>query len=187
MMPQQLAPTVADVNTVSSRILIAVDDSGHAARALRYVGTLLRDMRDAHVTLFHVLRPMPRELLEHGGSEDPRAEARLADNLKKEQEDWIKSESLVEYPILLKALKVFGRTGFPLDRVTLKFGHEDDITRDILRESRNGGFGTIVVSLHDSKRLKRFFGGRIADKLLSDATGFTLWGWNDIARKRGLG
>ncbi len=174
-MPQQLATTVAEGNTVFSRVLVAVDDSDHTTRALRYVGTLLRDAGDVHVTLFHVLRPMPRELLEHGGSEDPRVEARLAENMKKEQADWVKSESLVEYPILGKALEVLGETGFPLDRVMLKFGHEDDVARNILEEARNGGYGTIVVTRHGSNGLKRFLGGGITDKLLRDATGLTLW------------
>ena len=38
-------------------MLIAVDDSGHSAR-------VLRDARDLQVPLFHVLKPMPRELLD---------------------------------------------------------------------------------------------------------------------------
>ncbi len=58
-------------STPPPRILIAVDGSEHSARALHYVGMLLRDTCDVQVTLFHVLKPMPRELLEHGGSEDP--------------------------------------------------------------------------------------------------------------------
>jgi hypothetical protein len=80
MMPQQLATTVADGDPVSSRILVVVDESGHAVRALRYVGTLLCDTRDVHVTRFHILKPMPRGILEYG---DSKAEACLADNLKK--------------------------------------------------------------------------------------------------------
>ncbi len=175
MIPQRLATIDTDADTVSSRILVAINESDPAARALRYVGTLLRDTPNVYVTLFHVLRPMPRELLEHGGSEDPRVETRLADNLKKEQEDWIKAESFVEYPILVKALEVLGRTGFPLDRVTLKFGREDDIARNILNEARNGGYNTIVVTLRDSNGLRRLFGRGVTDKLLRDASGFTLW------------
>ena len=125
MIPQQRATTSTDERTGSLQVLVAVDDSVHAERALRYVGTLLRDTRDVQVTLFHVLKPMPRGLLEHGGSEDPGAEHRLACELRKQQEDWIESESLMEYPILENALEVLKRTGFPLDRVTLKFGYED--------------------------------------------------------------
>jgi hypothetical protein len=44
-------------------MLIAVDDSAHSARALRYVDTVLHDARDVQVPLFHVLKPMPRKLL----------------------------------------------------------------------------------------------------------------------------
>ena len=80
MVPHPLPTTIPRGNTSVSRILVAVDDSEHSGRALRYVGTLLRDTRDVRVTLFHVLKPMPRELLEHGGSEDPRVEVRLAES-----------------------------------------------------------------------------------------------------------
>ncbi|MCP9439766.1 MAG: universal stress protein [Nitrospira sp.] len=175
MVPPPLPTTILHGNTGVSRILVAVDDAEHSERALRYVGTLLRDARDVHVTLFHVLKPMPRELLEHGGSEDPQVEVRLAEELQRDQETWVRTETMIEYPILLKALEVFGKTGFPLDRVTLKFGHEDDIAHTILDEARNGGYETIVVNRHSSNGIKRFFGGGITDQLLRDATGFTLW------------
>lgn len=65
MMPQHLATPVPHGHSIRSRIAIAVDDSEYSPRALGYVGTLLRDARDVHVTLLHVLKPMPRELLEH--------------------------------------------------------------------------------------------------------------------------
>lgn len=162
-------------NTVVTRILVAVDDSEHSSRALRYVGTLLRDTREVYITLFHVLKPMPRELLEHGGSEDPMTEVRLAEELRKDQEDWVRTESMIEHPILAKALEVFGKTGFPLDRVTLKFGYEDNIAHNILDEARDGGYGTIVVSRHGTTGVKNALGGGITDHLLRDAAGFTLW------------
>ena len=175
MMPQLPPATIPRENTDLSRILVAVDGSEHSARALRYVGTLLRDTRDIQITLFHVLKPMPRGLLEHGGSEDPAEEIRLAKKLQEDQENWVRTESVFESPILVTALELFGKTGFPLDRVTLKFGHEDDIAHTILDEARTGGYGTIVMSRHASKAIKRFFGGSITDQLLREASGFTLW------------
>jgi len=172
----QLHPTtIHPGKALLSRILIAVDGSEHSARALDYVGTLLRDTRDVQVTLFHVLKPMPRELLEHGGSEDPAEEVRLAKKLQEDQENWVLTESRFEHPILLTAMELFGKTGFPLDRVTLKFGHEDDIAHTILDEARAGGYQTIVVSRHGSKKMKLFFGGGITDQLLRTASGYTLW------------
>ena len=175
MMPPALSTTTPRGNNRLSQILIAIDDSEHSARALRYVGTLLRDARDVQVTLFHVLKPMPRELLEHGGSEDPAEEIRLAEELCQDQENWVRTESVTESPILVTALELFGKTGFPLDRVTLKFGHEDDIAHNILAEARTGGYGTIVISRQGSNGMKRFFGGGITDQLLRDASGYTLW------------
>ena len=175
MMSQPLPTTIPRGNTLLSRILIEVDGSEHSARALRYVGTLLRDTRDVQVTLFHVLKPMPRELLEHGGSEDPAEEIRLAKELQQDQENWVRTESLFESPILATALELFRQTGFPLDRVTMKFGHEDDIAHTILDEARTGGYGTIVVSRQGSNGMKRFFGGGVTDQLLRDASGYTLW------------
>ena len=175
MMPHPLPTTTPRGNAVISRILIAVDDSEHSARALRYVGTLLRDARDVQITLFHVLKPMPRELLEHGGSENPVDEGRLATELQQDQENWVRAESVMESPILVNALELLGQTGFPLDRVALKFGHEDDIAHTILDEARTGGYGTIVISRQGSNGMKRFFGGGITDQLLRDASDYTLW------------
>jgi nucleotide-binding universal stress UspA family protein len=158
-----------------NRILIAVDDSESSLRAVKYVGNLLRDIREAQITLFHVLKPLPRELLEHGGSENPQLEDTLGKQLRTEQEEWFRTESAVEYPILVKALEVLGKTGFSIDRVTLKFGHEENVVRNILEEARIGGYGTIVVSRHGASGIKRIFGGGITDQLLREAAGHTLW------------
>lgn len=176
MMPQHLATTVPPHGSdIRSRVLIAVDDSEHAAQALGYVGHLLRDARDVQVTLFHVLKPMPREFLEHGGSEDPAEERRLAEALRQNQENWVRAETAIEYPILMNALELFGKTGFPLDRVALKIGCEDSVAYTILDEARSGGYDTIVVSRHDSSGRNRLMRGGVTDQLLRDASGFTLW------------
>lgn len=157
------------------RILLAIDDSPSSERALKYVGSLLRETRFVEITLFHVLKPMPRVLLEHGGSEDPEIEGELGQQLQADQEDWVREEGAVEYPVLVKALETLAKTGFPIDRVTMKFGHDDNIVKNILDEARIGGYGTIVVSRHGTSGIKRFFGGGITDQLLHEATGFTLW------------
>lgn len=157
------------------RVLVAVDDSDQSIRTVQYVGSLLRDTQDVDVTLFHVLRPMPRELMEHGGSEDPQIEEHLGEQLRKDQEDWVRAEGVIEYPILLKALESLGKTGFPLDRVTLKLGHERDIADTIIDEARNGGYGTIVASRHANRGAKRLFGNSVTDRLLREVSGIAVW------------
>ena len=159
----------------SKTILIAVDDSDESARALQYVGTLLRDIRDVNVTLFHVLNPMPRELMEHGGSENPETEHHLGEQLRKDQEEWIRAEGAIEYPILVTAMERLGQTGFPLDHVTLKLGHERDIADSIMDEARAGGYGTVVVTRHGPMGGKRLFSSGIIDRLVRDLSGVAVW------------
>ena len=166
---------VSTPSVLPKKILIVVEESDQSIHTARYVGSLLRDAQDVSVTLFHVLKPMPRELMEHGGSEDPDMENRLGVQLRKEQEDWVRIESAIEYPILLKALQPLGQTGFPLDRVTLKFGHERDIADTIIDEAKSGGYGTIVVTRHETTGHKRFLGSGIVDRLLREMSGVAIW------------
>ena len=74
------------------RILLAVDESENSHRVVQYVGSLLGRTPNVEITLFHVLKPMPRGLLEHGGSENPAAEAQLGVQLRDDQEAWIRKE-----------------------------------------------------------------------------------------------
>jgi nucleotide-binding universal stress UspA family protein len=160
---------------VAMRILLAVDESENSRRVVRYVGALLRGTSDVAVTLFHVLKPMPRELLEHGGSENPAVEAQLSMQLRAEQEAWIRKEGEAECHILKQACESLSQSGFDTGRVTLKFGHEDDVANNILDEAGIGQHETIVVGRHGTSRVKRVFGGGVTDQLLRDAKGFALW------------
>jgi nucleotide-binding universal stress UspA family protein len=157
------------------KILVAVDESEHAERTVRYVGSLLRNASDADVTLFHVLKPMPRQYLEHGGSENPVVEGQLSRQLRNEQKEWNRKEQQAECPILLKAQETLEKVGFPSNRVTLKFGHEDDVVRNILEEAQESGHETIVVGRHGATGKARMFGGGVTERLLRDATGVAVW------------
>ena len=157
------------------RILLAVDESENSHRVVQYVGSLLSRTPDLLVTLFHVLKPMPRGLLEHGGSENPAAEAQLSEQLHNEQEAWIRKESEAECHVLKKACETLKQSGFDMTHVDLKFGHEDDVARNILEEARSGHHETIVVGRHGTSRIKQIFGGGVTDKLLRDAKGFAIW------------
>lgn len=157
------------------RILLAVDESENSRRAVKYVGSLLRRTPDVAVTLFHVLKPMPRELLEHGGSENPDIESQLDQQLHNEQEAWIRKEGESESQVLNKACETLTQSGFDRSQVAFKIGHEEDIARNILEEARDGKHETIVVGRHGTSRIKRLFGGGVTDQLLRDAKGFAIW------------
>jgi nucleotide-binding universal stress UspA family protein len=157
------------------QILLTVDECENSRRAVNYVGLLLRHTPEVAITLFHVLKPMPRKFLEHGGSENPVIEARLSAQLRDEQDTWSLKERELECPLLVQAREILAKTGFDLTRVALKFGHEDDIARNILEEARTGRYETIVVGRHGTSGIKRMFGGGVTDQLLRDAKGFAIW------------
>jgi K+-sensing histidine kinase KdpD len=57
----------------------------------------------------------------------------------------------------------------------VKYGHEDDIARNILEEARSGQHETIVVGRQGTSRINQIFGGGVTDQLLRDAKGFAIW------------
>jgi nucleotide-binding universal stress UspA family protein len=156
-------------------MLLAVDESENSHRVVQYVGSLLCRTPDVVVTLFHVLKPMPRELLEHGGSENPAAEAQLGVQLRDEQEAWIEKERESECHVLKQACETLAQSGFEMSHVAMKYGHEDDIARNILEEARSGHHDTIAVGRHGTSRIKQIFCGGVTDQLLRDAKGFAIW------------
>ena len=157
------------------RILVAVDESENSHRVVQYVGLLLCRTPAVAVTLFHVLKPMPRELLEHGGSENPAAEAQLGAQLRMDQQAWLRKERESECSVLSTAWEALMNYGFDANQVAMTFGHEDDIAANILEEARRGEHETIVVGRHGTSRIKRIFGGGVTDQLLRNAKGFAIW------------
>ena len=155
-------------------ILVAVDGSENSHHAVRYVSTILKGAADVKITLFHVLKALPAELLEHGGSENPATEDQLGAQLRKDQVAWYK-EREARSSVLTQARDILAKTGFDTKRVSLKFGHEEDVARNILEEAREGGYGTVVVGRHGASRIKRFFGGGVTDQVLGGCSGLTIW------------
>src|ERR1041385_7823359 len=74
---------------VNTRLLVVRDDSVASRRAVKYVGKFVGKRKAFRICLVHVLPPLPPELLEHGGAEDPAKEAQLEDELRVGQHRWI--------------------------------------------------------------------------------------------------
>lgn len=122
-----------------------------------------------------MLKPLPRGVLEHGGSENPIAEVQLSVPLRDEQEAWFRKERESECHVLKKEWETLAQSGFAMSHVAVKYGHEEDIARNILEEARSGQHETIVVGRQGTSRIKQIFGGGVTDQLLRDAKGFAIW------------
>lgn len=76
---------------MQKRILLAIDDSKAAHRALQYVGEIAGGRNGFHVDLYHRLSALPPELREHGGSEFPDRETELGRQLSQHIAQWVAS------------------------------------------------------------------------------------------------
>src|SRR5690348_17725839 len=96
-----------------TRLLIALDDSEATRRAIEYVAKFVGRRKGFHICLVHVLRPLPPDLLEHGGSEDPSKEVLLERDLRAEQSRWIATAKRAAQKNLDQAGTVLRKTGVP--------------------------------------------------------------------------
>ncbi len=157
------------------RLLIPVDASENSRRAVAYASRILRDSKDAEITLFHVLKTIPRSLMEHGGSDDPAKEGQLSETLRHDQEAWLAREQEVESPAIKEACNALRQTGFDPGRVLLKFSTDENVARAILEIARREGYETIVVGRRGESSRKDGLTGKVTEKLLHGATGLTIW------------
>ena len=84
-----IAEAQVDSCTNDSRILLVLDDSEIALRAVRYVAQFVGRRRQFRICLVHVLPPLPPSLEEHGGSSNAARERQLDLAMREEQDRWI--------------------------------------------------------------------------------------------------
>jgi len=148
----------------SRKVLIAMDSSDDALRAVEHAGFVLAET-DCSITLFHSKRKLerflPKELLEGAG----------------ELEELWKSAAATDIaPILEKAQKLLLERGVASDRVSTKIIEGSrSAAADILKTARKGEFGTIVMGRKGVTADKDSSLGSITRKVVQDFTDMALW------------
>lgn len=147
---------------VRQSILLAVDDSETAGRAVDYVGSVFsRNANGVQVTLLHIVRRP------EGGAFATDAEAeRYVDEARKRAVDL-----LARYRCRLVA------SGIPERAIHIKcpISHCPSIAEAILAERDRSGHSTIVVGRHHLTRAEEFLYGSVSGRLISNATDCAVW------------
>ncbi|MCA9500613.1 MAG: universal stress protein, partial [Nitrospira sp.] len=115
--------------------LIGIDGSDSSIRSISYVAEMVGTRENFHIVLFHILPPIPPELLEFGGAEDPATEQKLDETLKREQAQWIDNAKKAAEPILENAKTILYRLGVSPARITTLLSqtiHRPNIARELL-------------------------------------------------------
>ena len=158
--------------------LVGIDDSEATLRTVSYVAETLGPQKGFHVVLLHVLPSIPPELLEFGGSEDPKTEQRLDAELKKDQAQWIEQAKQAAGPLVEKAKGIFFRVGVSADMITTVFAesiHRPDFVRELLETAHKQNCGTIVVGRESYPSFKEMFHHHVGEELVRKGQGFAIW------------
>jgi nucleotide-binding universal stress UspA family protein len=151
-----------DDNKVFNRnILIAVDDSDNARRAVSYVAQLLGSVKGFKVSLLHVI-PQPEEDFFPTSAE---------------KEKWLREYKAMVDAMLEDYGQILIREGFEPDDLSLRstLRYCPSIAECILLESGKTDYDTIVVGRKGRSRSEEFLFGSISNKIVSHARNCTVW------------
>lgn len=163
---------------VNKRILVAVEDSEASKRAVTYVAKLIGGRQGFSVRLFHVLAPLSPELLETPGSEDMAEEAKLEKEVQDAQAQWLAVAERAAQPVFAQAKSILSEAGVPSEAIETHISTSitrQEVATDILEAAQAGKCGTIVVGRSSFSRFKELFRHHVADELVRNAQGMTIW------------
>jgi nucleotide-binding universal stress UspA family protein len=158
--------------------LVGVDDSDASIRSISYVAGLMEGRQDCRIVLFHVLPPIPPELLEFGGAEDPGTEQTLEATLKQEQAQWVENAKQKAAPLIENAKTILHQIGVAPAMITTAFSrsiHRPDIVRELIETAHTEQCGTIVVGKESYSSFKEMFHDHVGEELVRQVSGVAIW------------
>jgi nucleotide-binding universal stress UspA family protein len=159
-------------------LLLVVDESSASRDAIEYVGSFLGRRRGFRIHLLYLLPPLPPELLEFGGAEDPHREEVLDAELRHGQEKWIASARASAEPVLNEAamsLRKAGVTGHSICREFSYPTEPHEAARTILEQAQAKKCCTVVIGHKAHSWFRKIASGDIAERVLQLATDISLW------------
>jgi nucleotide-binding universal stress UspA family protein len=145
----------------NKNILIAVDESENARRAVFYVAELLGGIEGFEVTILHVI-PLPEEDFFPTASE---------------KEKWL-SQYRVKIDAMLEGYRqILIAAGFHPNAVSVRSPTRycPSMAECILVERDEREYGTIVVGRQGLSRTEEFIFGSISSKIVTHARNCTVW------------
>lgn len=144
------------------KILVGIDCSANAQRAVDYVGTMLRPHDAVYVTLFHVLIGPQPDIY-------PDKEQRDMELEKRHRRAYRQLEGMLSRLVEL---------GVPKERISLKIQVCDpgeNVPGVLLQEQRRGGYHTVVVGRRGMSKREEFLFGSVSSKIIREARECTVW------------
>ena len=156
------------------KILIAVDASENAARAVGYVAELLGGSDGFEVTVLYIERPPNRDLF---ASEAAWIEAGQAQELRirtflQQARTTLTGRGLSPDSVTIAYVP---HCQSPVNEAAVECSIGTSIARDILQFQQRGGFGTLVIGRRGVSRAEEFLFGSVTTKVTHLAKDCTVW------------
>jgi nucleotide-binding universal stress UspA family protein len=154
------------------KILVAIDESEYALKAVDFAATLLGGSGDVQITLFHVLPDIPPMFWDDGHILDEQERASRDQVIGK----WKENQQLKLGPIFNKATELLEKRGVKKDRIETKSQVESlDIVADcIVKEARAGGYQMLVMGRHGYSKTKRLIMGSVTNMVITNGAGLAV-------------
>ncbi|MFP4314942.1 MAG: universal stress protein [Desulfovibrionales bacterium] len=156
------------------KILVAVDASENAMRAISYAGDIVGSTSGFHIKLLYVERLPERDLFPD--------ENTWKDACKK-QENQVREflengrKTLLDKGVAQSSISdeyvVHCRSPFYDPPPDCSLGHS--IAQNILKAAERGGFGTVVVGRRGVSKAEEFLFGSVSTKIIHSARNCTVW------------
>jgi nucleotide-binding universal stress UspA family protein len=153
------------------KILVAIDGSAGATRALEYCGGQFSGMTDLSVTLLHVLPGLPPRFWDDG-------HILLADEKAERQrvvDKWLANQRLSAEPLLRDATEMLVRAGIDRERIEAKMicDSASEVT-GILEEARRGSYLTLVIGRRGASWAGEHVLGSTASRIIHHGNGLAI-------------
>jgi len=162
----------------SKTVLVPIDGSQNALRALDYLGLIFGSKYKLKVILFYLLPSLPPILIE---------ESKKSDKIARKLTELEKKNSTMAQLILSEGKKRLLDKGFKEQAVETVFQkREVGIARDICNWSENMRADAIIISTRGLSRLKTFFMGETANKVLEFNRSCPVWMVKGAVRRKNV-
>jgi len=153
------------------KMLIAIDDSKSAMKAVEYVARQFGGAQDLTVSLVHVLPNLPSIFWDEGHilSEGEKSErSRVVDK-------WLADRKTKMEPVFRKAVALLSGQGIPEQQIQMKsISDSTDVAASILEEARDEGYQTIVVGRRGIVEGKHLLLGSVTNKIITQGSGVAI-------------
>ncbi|MDY6838185.1 MAG: universal stress protein [Thermodesulfobacteriota bacterium] len=145
----------------NKNILVAVDDSDNARRAVDYVGQLLGGVKGFRVTILHVLQEADEDYFPNTAEKD----------------EWLRQYKEKINALLDDCRDILIQAGFDPKDVSVRspLRYCPSMAECILSERDEIKYDTIVVGRQGLSRSEEFLFGSVSSKIVTHARNCTVW------------